>query len=63
MDPESAPPLKPDLSADQDAQDAHDLAMMGYEQVLTRKFSVWSMFSLAFCVLGMSSKYLGKCEV
>ena len=53
MDPETAPPLKHDFETDQDAQDAHDLAMMGYEQVLTRKFNVWSMFSLAFCVLGM----------
>lgn len=45
-------PLKPALS-DQDAQDAQDLAMLGHSQALTRKFDMWSMLSLTFCVLGM----------
>lgn len=40
------------MSTDQDEQDAQDLAMMGHTQSLTRKFSPYSMFSLAFCVLG-----------
>lgn len=40
---------------DQDDQDARDLAELGHEQSLTRKFNMWSMFALAFCVLGMSS--------
>ncbi|CAM1508820.1 Fc.00g025590.m01.CDS01 [Cosmosporella sp. VM-42] len=34
------------------AADALDLAELGHEQVLTRKFSLLSMLSLAFCVLG-----------
>ncbi|KAH6685428.1 choline transport protein [Plectosphaerella plurivora] len=32
--------------------DAQDLADFGHSQVLTRKFSLWSMLALAFCVLG-----------
>lgn len=36
----------------QDDQDALDLASMGHEQTLKRKFSVWSMLALAFSVLG-----------
>lgn len=38
-------------------QDACDLAAMGHEQALTRKFSIWSMFALAFCVLGTWSTF------
>lgn len=53
MDLESnSQPLKPHL-VDQDVQDAHDLAAMGHDQALTRKFDLWSMLALAFCVLGM----------
>lgn len=53
MDPESNPePMKP-APTDQDAEDAYDLAVLGHEQVLTRKFNMWSMLALAFCVLGM----------
>lgn len=44
--------LKPPLENDQDVQDATDLAAMGHAQVLTRKFNIWSMLALAFCVLG-----------
>ncbi|KAH7304779.1 choline transport protein [Stachybotrys elegans] len=36
----------------QDDMDARDLAALGHDQALTRKFSLWSMLSLAFCVLG-----------
>lgn len=49
----SAGPLKPPLENDQDVRDATDLAAMGHAQALTRKFDMWSMFALAFCVLGM----------
>lgn len=44
--------LKPPLENDQDVQDATDLAAMGHAQALTRKFNIWSMLALAFCVLG-----------
>ncbi|KAG6042113.1 hypothetical protein E4U41_005661 [Claviceps citrina] len=37
---------------DQAARDAQDLAALGHVQTLSRKFSLWSMFALAFCVLG-----------
>jgi hypothetical protein len=54
MDVESnSPPLKVPLENDQDVQDATDLAGMGHAQALTRKFNMWSMLALAFCVLGM----------
>lgn len=56
MDLESnqhAEPIKPALSTDQDMQDALDLAALGHDQALTRKFNMWSMLALAFCVLGM----------
>ncbi|KAM0303998.1 hypothetical protein ACHAPM_003576 [Fusarium culmorum] len=33
-------------------RDALDLAALGHEQVLSRKFSMLSMLSLAFCILG-----------
>lgn len=52
MDVES-PPLKVPLENEQDVQDATDLAGMGHAQALTRKFNIWSMLALAFCVLGM----------
>lgn len=45
-------PLKPPLT-DQHVQDAQDLADLGHSQALTRKFDMWSMLALAFCVLGM----------
>lgn len=58
-------PLKPPLENDQDVQDATDLAAMGHAQALTRKFDMWSMLALAFCVLGMSPLYLylPKCGI
>lgn len=56
MDLESSSlPLKPPLTDQnvQDVQDAQDLAALGHSQALTRKFDMWSMLALAFCVLGM----------
>ncbi|EPS26414.1 hypothetical protein POX_g09286 [Penicillium oxalicum] len=50
-------PLKVPLENDQDVQDANDLAGMGHAQALTRKFSIWSMLALAFCVLGTYSTF------
>ncbi|KAG6081622.1 hypothetical protein E4U33_006676 [Claviceps sp. LM78 group G4] len=41
----------PDIN-DQATRDAQDLAALGHVQILSRKFSLWSMFALAFCVLG-----------
>lgn len=55
----SAGPLKSPLQSDQDVQDATDLAAMGHAQTLTRKFDMWSMLALAFCVLGMWLKVAG----
>ncbi|KAK0387221.1 hypothetical protein NLU13_5534 [Sarocladium strictum] len=46
------PPLEQLTTADQAAQDADDLVHLGHQQELTRKFSPWSMFFLAFSVLG-----------
>ncbi|KAJ5378058.1 uncharacterized protein N7496_005467 [Penicillium cataractarum] len=58
MDVESnSPPLKVPLENDQDVQDATDLAGMGHAQALTRKFNIWSMLALAFCVLGTYSTF------
>lgn len=44
-------------SKGQSFQDARDLALMGHDQGLSRKFGVWSMLSLAFCVLGTWSTF------
>lgn len=44
--------LAPVETLDQTARDAADLAALGHEETLTRKFDKWSMLSLAFCVLG-----------
>ncbi|KAJ5811398.1 hypothetical protein N7474_007699 [Penicillium riverlandense] len=52
MDLETNPPLKPLDSIDQTVLDAHDLATLGHDQALSRKFSIWSMLALGFCVLG-----------
>lgn len=55
-------PLKPPLENEQDVQDATDLAAMGHAQALTRKFDIWSMLALAFCVLGMFNVATGVCH-
>ncbi|KAJ5152691.1 uncharacterized protein N7482_009169 [Penicillium canariense] len=58
MDVESnSLPLKPRLENEQDVQDATDLAALGHAQALTRKFNIWSMLALAFCVLGTYSTF------
>lgn len=44
--------VKPVESTDQSVQDARDLAALGHDQALSRKFDMWSMLALAFCVLG-----------
>lgn len=36
----------------QSIADAKDLAELGHVEVLVRKFDLWSMLALAFCVLG-----------
>src|SRR5271155_4935127 len=46
--------LKP---VDQSDQDARDLAAMGHHQAMSRKFGIWSMLALAFCVLGTWSTF------
>ena len=33
-------------------QDALDLVALGHDPALSRKFSLWSLLALAFCVLG-----------
>lgn len=54
MDLESnAQIVKPVESTDQSIQDARDLAALGHDQALSRKFDMWSMLALAFCVLGL----------
>ncbi|KKK22441.1 hypothetical protein ARAM_007237 [Aspergillus rambellii] len=50
-------PMKSDQLADQVDQDAHDLVAMGHQEALTRKFNIWSMLALAFCVLGTYSTF------
>lgn len=54
MDLETDTTLK---STDQNTQDAHDLAAFGHSQSLDRKFNIWSMLALAFCVLGTWSTF------
>ncbi|KAF4994205.1 hypothetical protein F66182_16452, partial [Fusarium sp. NRRL 66182] len=57
MDTENQPPLKPSASVDQSVLDARDLAALGHDQALSRKFDIWSMLALAFCVLGTWSTF------
>ncbi|KAL4867654.1 hypothetical protein BDV12DRAFT_171076 [Aspergillus spectabilis] len=49
--------IKPVQSGDRSLEDEIDLAGMGHVQALSRKFSLWSMLSLAFCVLGTYSTF------
>ena len=44
-------------SVDQGSQDVVDLAAMGHDQSMSRKFGVWSMLSMAFCALGTWSAF------
>ncbi|KAJ1323087.1 choline transport protein [Microdochium nivale] len=59
MDAEAQPRPKAmaDALTDQELRDAQDLASMGHEEALSRKFSLISMLSLAFCVLGTWSTF------
>ncbi|KAL1961800.1 hypothetical protein VTN77DRAFT_1050 [Rasamsonia byssochlamydoides] len=54
MDPENP---KSTNSIDQSVIDARDLAALGHDQALSRKFDIWSMLALAFCVLGTWSTF------
>lgn len=45
------------ISVAQSINDAADLAALGHVEVLTRKFSLWSMLALAFSVLGTWSTF------
>lgn len=44
-------------SVDQSVLDVRDLADLGHDQALSRKFDIWSMLALAFCVLGTWSTF------
>ncbi|KAH7039723.1 amino acid/polyamine transporter I [Microdochium trichocladiopsis] len=59
MDTESQAPAKTvaNAAAAQELRDAQDLAALGHDQALTRKFSLVSMLALAFCVLGTWSTF------
>lgn len=46
-----------DAPSNQAIHDARDLAEFGHEQTLSRKFTTWSMFFLAFSVLGTWSTF------
>ncbi|KAL2866934.1 putative amino acid permease family protein [Aspergillus lucknowensis] len=48
---------KPVEAGDQSLEDEEDLAAMGHVQALSRKFNLWSMLALAFCVLGTYSTF------
>lgn len=49
--------IRTSTSTAQSVKDARDLATMGHDEVLSRKFSLISMLSLAFCVLGTWSTF------
>lgn len=55
----SAAPIEdgPESRADQHEHDADVLTGMGHSQELSRQFSSWSMFALAFTVLGTWSTF------
>ncbi|POS73442.1 choline transport protein [Diaporthe helianthi] len=50
-------PLETVDAVDQDVVDACDLAALGHDQSLSRKFDIWSILALAFCVLGTWSTF------
>ncbi|KAI0155717.1 amino acid/polyamine transporter I [Pestalotiopsis sp. NC0098] len=49
--------IEKNIHGDDFDQDAVDLAILGHEQVLARKFSIWSLIALSFCVLGTWSTF------
>lgn len=51
------PPLEAVDAVNQDVVDACDLATLGHSQSLIRKFDIWSILALAFCVLGTWSTF------
>lgn len=51
------PPSEVVDSVEQDVVDACDLAALGHAQSLSRKFDIWSILALAFCVLGTWSTF------
>lgn len=51
------PPSEVVDADEQDVVDACDLAALGHAQSLTRKFDIWSILALAFCVLGTWSTF------
>lgn len=53
----SPSPTRPAVGHGQALEDARDLADIGHPELLTRKFSTWSMFFLAFSVLGTWSTF------
>lgn len=58
MDAAKAQPSSDALDGvDQEVLDEYDLAALGHEQVLSRKFDIWSILALAFCVLGTWSTF------
>ncbi|KAM0281598.1 hypothetical protein ACHAQH_003467 [Verticillium albo-atrum] len=52
MEVDAAGTAKAEGRTPQDHVDARDLAAMGHEQTLTRKFSLVSMLAMTFCILG-----------
>ncbi|KAF5249486.1 hypothetical protein FANTH_5179 [Fusarium anthophilum] len=56
-DVETNSALKRSDTTNQAIRDAEDLANFGHDQSLSRKFSMWSMFALAFSVLGTWSTF------
>ncbi|KAI5460505.1 amino acid/polyamine transporter I [Mariannaea sp. PMI_226] len=57
VDEETNGSLKAAMPTNQALQDAEDLAEFGHSEALSRKFTLWSMLSLAFCVLGTWSTF------
>lgn len=57
MDVDKTIKERPDKIGSQSIDDAQDLAELGHVEVLTRKFDLWSMLALAFCVLGTWSTF------
>lgn len=49
--------LKAKVSQSPSSKDAHSFAELGQVQTLTKKFDLWSMLALAFCVLGTWSTF------
>lgn len=41
----------------QETVDEYDLQALGHAQALSRKFDLWSILALAFCVLGTWSTF------